>query len=307
MQLNSLFIRLAPWVFILVWSCGFVVAKYVTPYAPPLTFLCFRYLGIVFLLGAIAWAAKAAFPRGKQVWHTALAGVLMQAGYLAGCWMGISQGMPAGVMALIVNLQPMLTALFAVIFLREQGQNAVNARQWLGLTLGFAGVALVLATKLGAVNYASFGWGAIALAFWALLSITAGTLYQKQFCPGVDPRAGQAVQSAASLGLTLPFAWLLESQPVLWTVPFWGALLFSVVVLSGVGTGLLLWLINRGAATQVTAYLYWVPPVSSLLAWMMFDERIALLAWPGFALVAIGVYLVVRNASLSPQKTNPKS
>jgi drug/metabolite transporter (DMT)-like permease len=92
----------------------------------------------------------------------------------------------------------------------------------------------------------------------------------------------------------VPFAWALESQPIIWAAPFWGALVFSVVVLSGVGTGLLLWLINRGAATQVTAYLYWVPPVSSLLAWLMFDERIAALAWPGFILVAIGVYLAVK-------------
>jgi drug/metabolite transporter (DMT)-like permease len=295
MQSNSIYVRLAPWVFILVWSCGFVVAKYVTPYAPPLTFLAFRYLGIVLLLGTIAWAAKVAWPSGKRLWHTALAGVMMQAGYLAGCWMGIAQGMPAGVMALIVNLQPMLTAVFTVLFLTQAGQSSVSPRQWLGLALGFAGVALVLATKLGAVNYASFGWFAIVLAFGALIAITVGTLYQKQFCPGVDPRAGQAVQSAASLCVTLPFAWLLETQPVLWTTPLWGALVFSVVVLSGVGTGLLLWLINRGAATQVTAYLYWVPPVSSVLAWVMFDERIALLAWPGFALVAAGVYLVVKT------------
>ena len=289
MQPSTLFVRFAPWVFIFVWSCGFVVAKYVTPYAPPLTFLSFRYVGIVLLLGTIAWAAKAVFPRGKLFWHTAIAGVLMQAGYLSGCWMGISQGMPAGVMALIVNLQPMLTALFTVLFLNQDGQSTVTSRQWLGLALGFAGVALVLATKLGAVDYANFGWVAIALGFWALMAITIGTLYQKQRCPGVDPRAAQAIQSAASFCVTMPFAWALESQPIIWAAPFWGALVFSVVVLSGVGTGLLLWLINRGAATQVTAYLYWVPPVSSLLAWIMFDERIAALAWPGFILVAIGV------------------
>jgi drug/metabolite transporter (DMT)-like permease len=304
MQPHLLFVRLAPWVFILVWSCGFVVAKYVTPYAAPLTFLSFRYLGIVLLLGLVAWIAQAAFPKGKVMWHTALAGVLMQAGYLAGCWMGIAQGMPAGVMALIVNLQPMLTALFTVLFLSQTHESSVSPRQWLGLGLGFVGVAVVLATKIGAVNYASFGWVAVALAFWALISITVGTLYQKQFCPGVDPRAAQAVQSAASLCVTLPFAWMLESQPIIWTAPFWGALLFSVVVLSGVGTGLLLWLINRGAATQVTAYLYWVPPVSSLLAWMMFDERIAPFAWPGFILVALGVYLVVKTGR-APAKISP--
>jgi drug/metabolite transporter (DMT)-like permease len=197
-------------------------------------------------------------------------------------------------MALVVNLQPTLTAVFTVLFLNQNGESSVSPRQWLGLGLGFAGVTLVLAAKLGAASYANFGWLAIVLALGSLMAITIGTLYQKQRCPGVDPRAGQAVQSAASLCVTLPFALVLESQPVVWSAPFWGALLFSVVILSGVGTGLLLWLINRGAATQVTAYLYWVPPVSSMMAWMMFDERIAPLAWPGFILVAIGVYLVVR-------------
>jgi drug/metabolite transporter (DMT)-like permease len=204
MESSTVFVRLAPWLFILVWSCGFVVAKYVTPYAPPLTFLSFRYIGIVLLLGALAWAAKAAFPRGKLLWHTAIAGVLMQAGYLAGCWMGIAQGMPAGVMALVVNLQPPLTAVFTVSYLNQNGESAVNTRQWLGLGLGFAGVTLVLSTKLGAANYAQFGWLAIAMALFSLMSITIGTLYQKQRCPGVDPRSGQAVQSAASLASHCP-------------------------------------------------------------------------------------------------------
>ena len=293
MFLSASFAPFAPAVFILVWSCGYIVAKYVVPYAPALTFLSFRYMGVLLLLGSLALAARAAFPRGRLFWHTAVVGVLMQAGYLAGCWIGIAQGMPAGVMALIVNLQPVLTAILTVLFLSHHADAQVSPRQWLGLLLGFAGVALELATKLGAVDYASFGWLAVILGLGALIAITAGTLYQKQFCSGVDPRSGQAVQSLASLVVTAPLAWALDTQPVAWTAPFWGALLFSVAILSGVGTGLLLWLINRGSATKVTALMYWVPPVSSLMAWMMFDEHIALVAWPGFLLVALGVYWVV--------------
>ncbi len=303
---NRLFLRLAPVLFIVVWSCGFIVAKYVMPYSPPLTFLSLRYIGIVVLMTTLALSVGARFPRGKVFWHSCVAGVLMQACYLAGCWMGIANGMPSGVMALVTNLQPVLTAIFTAIALNHTGET-VTRRQWLGLVLGFTGVVLVLSTKLGAASNANFGWFAVALAITALLCITVGTLYQKHFCPGVDPRAGQAVQSIASLLVTLPLALMVETQStVQLTAPFWAALAFSVLVLSGMGTSLLLWLIERGAATQVTAYLYWVPPVSSVMAWLMFDERIAPAAWPGFVLVALGVYWVVSAASLpvSPSKTS---
>ncbi len=283
------FLLLAPWAFILVWSCGYVVAKYAVPYAPPLTFLSLRYMGCIILMGALMlWAGKS-LPRGAAMWQTAVAGVLMQAGYLGGCWMGIAQGMPAGVMALIVNMQPVLTAVFAF-----WAGERVSSRQWLGLVLGFVGVVLVLSTKLGAASNDSFGWLAVALGFGALLTMTVGTLYQKRFCPGIDPRASQVVQFAASLVVTAPFAVGLESQAVVWTTPFWAALAFSIFILSGVGISLLLGMIERGAATQVTAYMYWVPPISSLMAWFLFNERIAPAAWPGFVLVALGVYWVVK-------------
>jgi drug/metabolite transporter (DMT)-like permease len=287
---TPLFIRLAPWAFILVWSCGYVVAKYAVPYAPPLSFLSLRYIGCVLLMSTLMLLAGKSLPHGKALWHTAVAGVLMQAGYLGGCWMGIAQGMPAGVMALIVNMQPVLTAVF-VFWAGEH----VSRRQWFGLALGFLGVILVLSTKLGAASHATFGWVAVLMAFGALFAMTAGTLYQKRFCPGMDPRASQVVQFAASLLVTLPFALTLETQAIVWAPPFWGALLFSIFILSGVGISLLLGMIERGAATQVTAYMYWVPPISSLMAWLLFNERIATAAWPGFILVALGVYLVVRT------------
>jgi drug/metabolite transporter (DMT)-like permease len=291
---NHRWLWLAPWAFIFVWSCGYVVAKYAVPYAPPLTFLSLRYVGCVVLMGALMLLAGQSLPRGKAFWHTAAAGVLMQAGYLGGCWMGIAQGMPAGVMALIVNMQPVLTAVFAF----WTGER-VNRRQWLGLVLGFAGVVLVLSTKLGAASHATFGWVAVVMAFGALFAMTAGTLYQKRFCPGIDPRSSQVVQFAASLLITLPIALGTETQTIVWSAPFWSALLFSIFILSGVGISLLLGMIERGAATQVTAYMYWVPPISSLMAWLLFNERIAPAAWPGFILVALGVYLVV---ALSKQR-----
>ncbi len=289
---SSVFLRIAPAIFILVWSCGFIVAKYVIPYAPPLTFLSFRYVGVFILMSLLTVWARVAFPRGALLWHTFVVGVLMYAGYLGGCWMGVALGMPAGVMALVTNLQPVLTALLTTFALSHTNERITN-RQWWGLLLGLGGVALVLSTKLGAVSQATFGLSAVVLSFGALASITVATLYQKHFCSGVDPRASQAMQALAAFIVTVPFAVSIETQPIIWSTHFWGALVFSVCVLSGIGTSLLLWLIDRGAATQVTAYLYWVPPVSSLIAWIMFDERIVPVAWPGFALVALGVYCVV--------------
>jgi drug/metabolite transporter (DMT)-like permease len=266
-----------------------VVAKYVVPYAPPLTFLSLRFVGcILTMLALMVWAGKR-LPRGKLLWHTAAVGVLMQFGYLAGCWMATAQGMPAGVVALIVNLQPVLTAVLG-FWVGEQ----VSRRQWAGLALGFVGVALVLSTKLGAANYGAMGWVTVVLAGGALVSMTIGTLYQKRFCPGIDARASQVVQFAASLLVSAPLAWAFETQPVVWGAPFWGALAFSVVILSGVGISLLLWMIERGQAVQVTGYMYWVPPISSLMAWFMFDERLSPLAWLGFVCVALGVWAVVR-------------
>ena len=297
---QSLKLTLAPWLFILVWACGYIVAKYATPYAPPLTFLSLRFAGCIALMAVLAWYARAALPRGAAFWHTAVAGVLIHFGYLAGCWMGIAQGMPAGVAALIVNMQPVLTALFAY-YLGEQ----VTRRQWLGLVVGFAGVAMVLSTKLGLSNAASFGWAATALMFGALFSMTVGTLYQKRFCPGLDLRASQVVQFGASLLVSAPLAWGLETQPVLWTVQLWGALLFSIFILSGVGITLFLWLIQRGQATRVTGYMYWVPPVSSLMAWQMFGEQLSAIALCGFAAVALGVYWVTHIAPNTSKPPNP--
>lgn len=281
--------RCAPWAFIVVWSCGYVVAKYAAPYAPALTFLSLRFVGCIgLMLALMLWAGKR-LPRGPLLWHTVAAGILMQFGYLAGCWMAVAQGLPAGVVALIVNVQPILTALLG----GWMGER-IEARQWVGLALGFVGVALVLSTRLGAADLGTVGTGAVLLASGALVSMTVGTLYQKRFCPGIDARASQVVQFAASLLLSAPLALAFETQAVVWSAPLWGALAFSVLILSGVGISLLLWLIERGQAVQVTGYMYWVPPVSSVMAWVMFDERLAPIAWLGFACVAIGVWAVVK-------------
>ncbi len=279
-------VRVAPWLFILIWSSGYVVAKLASPHADPLTFLLVRYAGVILVMGALAAVARAPWPSWRQSAHIAVAGIGIQAGYLGCVWVVIAQGMPAGVVALIVNLQPVLTAIAGPLV----GER-VSRYQWLGLVLGFAGVALVVSTKFGAGTGMTIG--SVALSVFALFSMTAGTLYQKRFCPTFDLRTGQIIQFAASLLVTLPFALASEDLRIEWTDEVVGALLWSVFVLTGAGISLLFIMIRHGAATRVTSYLYMVPPVTAILAWLMFGEVFQPIAAAGMALTIAGVALVV--------------
>jgi drug/metabolite transporter (DMT)-like permease len=276
--------------FIVVWASGYVVAKLAAPHAEPLSFLVVRYLGVVVLMTLLAWLGRAPWPaRRSELLHLALAGVAIQAIYLGGVWVAVAQGMPAGVAALIVNLQPVLTAVAG----RLVGER-VLPRQWLGLALGFAGVALVVSSKLGTAGLA---WPAVLLALLALAAITAGTLYQKRFVPHFDLRTGQVVQFAASVAVTLPFALAFESFRIEWNTQVIVAMLWSIFVLSGGGISLLFLMIRHGAATQVTSYMYLVPAVTALMAWAMFGERLGGAAVAGMIVTIAGVALVVRRAA----------
>ena len=191
-----------PLLFVLIWSTGFIVAKYGLPYAPVMTFLLLRYLCVLLILVPVLLIVRAPWPAG-QVLPIAIAGVMVQAGYLSGVWAAIKLGMPAGVAALIVGLQPLLTA-FGASFIGEQ----VRTRQWVGLILGLIGVALVVSNKLTATGSSFIN---VSLCLFAMLSITAGTLYQKRFCPRFDLRSGAVIQFTASALVTLPFAMALEN------------------------------------------------------------------------------------------------
>ena len=285
---DSPLVRSAPWAFIVIWASGYVVAKVAAPYAEPLTFLLLRYGGVILLMGSLAWLARAPWPSSwRAAGHIAVAGIGIQAVYLGGVWVAVKHGMPAGVAALIVNLQPVLTAV-AGRFVGER----VSARQWLGLALGFVGVALVVWTK---VTTTGMGVGVVLLAVVALLSMTAATLYQKRFCPHFDLRTGQVIQFTASVLVTLPFALATESFHIEWNAPVIGALLWSIFVLTGGGISLLFLMIRHGAATQVTGYMYLVPAVTALMAWAMFAERLGPTASVGMVVTIAGVALVVRQ------------
>jgi drug/metabolite transporter (DMT)-like permease len=283
-----------PAVFVVIWSTGFIVAKYGLPYAPPLTFLAIRYfLSIVCFLAWIV-LARAAWPRTRAQWgHLAVTGLLMHAGYLGGIWSAMKAGMGSGLTALIVGLQPVLTALWVSWIASGDGSSAskVTGRQWAGLAFGLGGLLLVVSRKFGTGQEIS----ALTLActVFALFCITAGTLYQKRFVQPADVRTANAIQLAAALVVTLPLA-LFETEAINWNVHFLGAMAWSVLALTLGGSSLLYLLIQRGAATAVTSLLYLVPPTTALMAWALFGESITTATILGTALTALGVSLVVR-------------
>jgi drug/metabolite transporter (DMT)-like permease len=288
----------APWLspipifFVLLWSSGFIVAKFGLPYAPPLTFLILRCASVLLVLVPCVMIWKAPWPDRAAIGHIAVAGLLLQAGYLSGVWCAIKLGMPAGLSALIVGMQPILTAAAAPLI----GEK-VRPRQWLGFLFGFAGVGLVVAAKISLIGLSP---AAIVLCLLALMSITVGTMYQKRFCPRFDLRTGTAIQFAATILALLPvaiwtegFDWQLST--VAWTPRFIGALLWSVFALSIGAIFLLFKLLRRSEATQVTSLLYLTPPTTAIMAWLMFGEAFNLLGMLGMVIAVLGVVFVVKK------------
>ncbi len=283
-------IRAMPVVFVLIWSTGFIVARYGMPHAPPMKFLAVRYaLSFLCFLGWILWSGVR-WPQSRDQWaHLAVTGMLMHAAYLGGVWAAVKAGMGAGLSSLIVGLQPVLTA----VWLSATGSK-VTPRQWLGLSLGFAGLLLVVSRKFvqGSAGDTATVFN-VALAVLALLAITVGTLYQKRFVQPCDVRSATAVQLLAALAVTMPLA-LLEPETMRWNAELVGAMAWSVLGLTLGGSSLLYLLIQRGAAASVTSLMYLVPPTTALVAWVLFSEPVTAVTLAGTALTAFGVALVVR-------------
>jgi drug/metabolite transporter (DMT)-like permease len=278
-----------PAVFVLIWSTGFVVARYGMPHAPPLGFLALRYALSLLAFGVWIALARVAWPSGRAQWgHLAVTGMLMHAGYLGGVWAAVKSGMGAGTSALIVGLQPVVTALWLS---STAGTRSVSARQWLGLLLGFGGLLLVVGHKLGIGEVTPFNF---TLAVGALLSITVGTLYQKRHVKPTDVRTANAVQLGAALLVTAPLA-LLENGAWRLHTELVGAMAWSVLVLTLGGSSMLYLLIQHGAAAKVTSLMYLVPPCTAVLAWLLFGEPLSVQVLAGIVLAAVGVALVVRG------------
>jgi drug/metabolite transporter (DMT)-like permease len=284
---------LAPGLFVLLWSTGFIGAKLGVPYAEPFTFLSLRFAIVLLLMLPLAIILRAQWPGTlREGAHIAVAGVLIQGGYLAGCFAAVYHGMPAGVIALVVGLQPIVTAFAAAPLLGER----VTRLQWVGLLLGFSGVVLVMWPKLQLheLDGVSVAWSAVSL-----FSITGGTLYQKRYCSSFDLRAGSVIQFTAALLLLLPVALLTERMNVEWTGEFIFALAWLVFVLSIGAISLLFYLIEHGEATRVASLFYLVPLTTAAMAYLIFGEKLSLLALIGMVIGIIGVALVIRKPGLA--------
>ena len=281
---------LLPALFVLLWSTGFIAAKYGLPYAPPLKFLLVRFSLVTALMTAVTLVTRAPWPIGRrQIVHIAVAAWLVHGVYLGGVFVSIAAGMPAGTSAMLVGLQPILTVFLARAWLGER----ISALQWSGLTLGLVGVYFVVRHKI-ALGVDSAALVAIVVA---LCGISVGTLYQKRFCGPVDLRSGSVVQFAACMLIYAPLVLVLEPEPVQWTRDFAFALGWSVLVLSVGAISLLYWLLRHGAASSVARLFYLVPATTAAMAYAMFGETLDALAVIGMAAIAAGVALARPRAA----------
>lgn len=274
----------APLLFVFLWSTGFIGAKYGLPHAGPLSFLLVRYLVVIGLMLIVAVATRAPWPSDPRQWlRIGICGLLVHATYLGGVYVSIAKGLPVGVSSVIVGLQPLLTAVGAAALLAER----VVWRQWVGLLLGLLGTLLVVSARIEG----GFGLVGLPAAFAALLGITAGTLYQKRFCPSFDYRSGAVIQFIPAALATWAAQALFEDFRVDWSGAFVFALVWLTVVLSIGAVGLLNYLIRTGNATHVASLFYMVPPCTALIAWLAFGETLSATAVAGMAVVIWGVYL----------------
>jgi drug/metabolite transporter (DMT)-like permease len=282
-----------PLLFVLLWSTGFIGAKFGLPYAEPLTFLSTRYAIVIALMTVVALAARAPWPRDwRSAVHIGITGLLVHGVYLGGVFTAIGHGLPAGITSLVVGMQPLLTAVGAGWLLGER----VSRWQWLGLAMGFVGVALVVGgrAQLDTMDADGLGrmlWPALA----ALLGITVGTLYQKRFCPSFDLRTGAVVQFVPTLLASVLVASQTETMHIAWEGQFVFALLWLVLVLSLGAISLLNLLIRAGSATHVASLFYLTPPVTALMAWALFDETLTPVAMLGMGVAVTGVWLARRR------------
>ncbi len=280
---------LAPALFVILWSSGFIGARMGVQYAEPFTVLLLRFSVVLSIMLPLSLLLRVNWPQNKgEAGHIAIAGILMQGGYLSGCFSAVYHGMPAGMIALITGLQPILTAFAAAPLLGER----VSRMQWLGLALGFGGVAMVVWPKIGlqGLDTVSVAW-----ALEALCAITAGTLYQKRYCPSFDLRAGSVIQFVAAFAVLLPLALLTETMHIEWNARFVFAIGWLALVLSIGAVSLLFVLIKHGEATRVSSLFYLTPLATAAMAWFAFEEHLDWLALTGMLIGVTGVALVLRK------------
>lgn len=287
---NDRLALLAPGLFVLIWATGFIVARLVAPYADPLSFLGLRYTLAILVLAAAAFAMGATWPATRLEWRDQLiAGVLLHGFYLGGVFWAVKHGLPAGIAALIVGLQPLVTGMFVGVFLGEK----VSAIRWTGIIVGFIGAILVILPRLGTAE--GFPPLPVIVCLVGTLSITLGTIWQKKTGGVQDLRTSTVVHFMGAALVTIPLALILEEGRFEFTVEFWIGLFWAVFGLSIGAIFLLLVLIRRGAVAGVAALLYLVPPVSALIAYFLFGETLSPVQIAGMAVAAMGVAIASRG------------
>ena len=275
-----------PLVFVLIWSTGFIVAKGALPHADLQLFLVVRFSLTALVMGGAALIAGVRWPGARRAGPQLLAGGLMQGIYLCASYWAITHGMAAGVMALLGALQPLFTALLAVSFMGK----TLQSRVWLGLLIGFAGVGLVLAPKLAAHGVGSLTLLPVTAALVSVLAVTTGTIVQK-WLAATELRMASSIQNVGAAIVAVVAMLLVGTLRWDGTPILWGALAWSVLVPSVVGTTLLMWMMRHGDATKVTALLLLVPPLAAVQAYLFFGETLAPVQFIGFALALGGVLM----------------
>ncbi|ARO31221.1 DMT superfamily inner membrane transporter protein [Rhizobium sp. NXC14] len=286
--------RLAPALFVLLWSTGWVVARYAALHSEPFTFLSIRYALSALAFLVLCLLMRAQWPTSRATWLRAIySGFFLHGFYLAGLWWAIANGVPAGISGIIAALQPLLTAMAAPFLVGERLQQT----QKLGLGLGFIGIAIAISPKLFDPATADLSHAALPLAInlIAMGSVTYGTLYQKKHLQSGDLRSIATLQYVGALILTLPLSLIFENQHFDGTAQAWGALLWSVFGLSMGGVGLLLYLIRRGQVSRAASLIYLMPPAVALEAFVAFGEPLTLPLIIGTAIVVMGVYMTNRR------------
>ena len=291
---TALLLRIAPVVFVLLWSTGWLAAAAAAPHADPLTFLGVRFFLTALVLLAFGIAAGVAWPFApRDLAHLAISGVLIHALYLGGVWWAVANGVPAAISGLIAAIQPILTAMLAPALLGE----TITLRQWAGIGLGFAGIAVTLSPRLAGLDGDALAAATLALGVNAvgMVSVTLGTFYQKRFIAAGDLRATTALQYVFASAAALAAAAALEPMRLTWNAVTVATMAWSVFGLSIGAIGLLLLLIRHGAVSRAATLIYLIPPVVAIEAVLLFGERLSLMQAAGIALTAAGVALAVRR------------
>ena len=274
--------------FVTVWGAGFVVTRVALEYAAPFAYIGVRY-AIAFVVAMLAFGLRAHWPKRRAEWgHIAIAGLLSHAGYLGGSHYAQRLGLSAGVTALILALQPLLTALVVSRWMHER----LSKLQVLGVAVGLGGVALVVAHR---VDGAAIALPSLLAVGWALACVTGGTLYQRHYCAAVDLRSAVCIHFAVTAAVMLPLGALFEAFAITWNAQIAGTLLYHVVLASIGAYTILHLLLRRGQATGVTSLLYLTPPVAALIEWAVFGAAPTPTMWLGMALACVGVAMVTTS------------